>query len=497
MDLALLLDMAVRDAPDRHAITDADGTTLTRGELMTAARRAATRFSALGASRIGYLATNGRALPVSLFGAAQAGVPFVPINYRLSDEQLADVIAREPSMALVATPDARGRAPLSQVETVVAPADLLAGTTAAGDDSSFELVDPDSIAVRLYTSGTTAEPKAAVLRHRHLTSYVIATTEFGGAEPDEAALISVPPYHIAGVTSIISNLYCGRRIVYLDTFDPVRWCDVARRERITHAMVVPTMLARILECAGDEGVPTLRSLAYGGAKMPTPVIERALERLPDVDFTNAYGLTETSSTITVLGPDEHRAAMATDEPRVRARLSSAGKPVPGVEIVLLDERGQPCEPGVVGDILVRGEQVSGEYGESASLAADRWFPTRDRGWLDEDGYLFVAGRSDDTIIRGGENIAPAEIEDALERHPAVKECAVVGVADDEWGQRIAAVVVRHPGHSVSADELRAWVRDRLRGSKTPDLIEFCSELPYTDTGKLLRRALRDRFHTAR
>jgi acyl-CoA synthetase (AMP-forming)/AMP-acid ligase II len=260
-------------------------------------------------------------------------------------------------------------------------------------------------------------------------------------------------------------------------------------------MVVPTMLARIVEHIGDgpADVPSLRSLAYGGARMPAPVVERALAALPGVEFTNAYGLTETSSTITVLGPDDHRAAVASDDPTVRARLGSAGRPVPGIEVRVVDSAGEPCAPGTTGDVLVRGEQVSGEYVQGAAVDAGGWFATRDRGRFDEDGYLFVEGRADDTIIRGGENVAPAEIEDVLVRHPAVDECAVVGVPDDEWGQRIVAAVVLAPSGHVTAEELRAWVRERLRGSKTPDVVEIRASLPYTETGKLLRREVQATF----
>jgi acyl-CoA synthetase (AMP-forming)/AMP-acid ligase II len=258
-------------------------------------------------------------------------------------------------------------------------------------------------------------------------------------------------------------------------------------------MVVPTMLARIVDALGDTvaDLPSLRSLAYGGAKMPAPVIERALLAFPDVAFTNAYGLTETSSTITVLGPDDHRLAVASDDPAVRARLGSAGRAVPGIELAVLDPAGRPCPPGAVGDLHVRGAQVSGEYADAPpAVDADGWFPTRDRAWLDDEGYLFVEGRSDDTIIRGGENIAPAEIEDVLVRHPAVEECAVVGLDDAEWGQRIAAAVVLAPGATATPEDLQAWVRDRLRRARTPDVVEVWDALPYTDTGKLLRRQVK-------
>jgi len=223
--------------------------------------------------------------------------------------------------------------------------------------------------------------------------------------------------------------------------------------------------------------------------MPQVVIERALRLLPHVDFVNAYGLTETSSTIAVLGPDDHRAARDGD-PVAVARLASAGRILPTVEIEVRDPVGEPLPAGEVGEVWVRGEQVSGEYaGRENPLDAEGWFPTRDRGSLDDEGYLFIEGRSDDTIIRGGENIAPAEIEEVLLRHPDIAQCAVVGVPDDEWGQRIAAVIVLRPGATLDAAGVQAFARQSLRGSKTPEVVTFADELPFTETGKLLRRVV--------
>jgi acyl-CoA synthetase (AMP-forming)/AMP-acid ligase II len=255
-------------------------------------------------------------------------------------------------------------------------------------------------------------------------------------------------------------------------------------------MVVPTMLARICDCLdGDvDALPTLRALSYGGARTPTAVMQRVMTLLPDVDLTNAYGLTETSSTIALLGPDDHRAARDGD-PVAVDRLSSAGRVLPTVELEVRGENGA-LPPGETGDIWVRGEQVSGEYaGTPAALGADGWFPTRDRGRLDADGYLFVEGRADDTIIRGGENIAPAEIEEVLLAQPGVAEACVVGIPDDEWGQRIVAAIVPRADAVLDADQLRGAVRHELRGSKTPDKIVFRHKLPHTDTGKLLRRVV--------
>jgi acyl-CoA synthetase (AMP-forming)/AMP-acid ligase II len=258
-------------------------------------------------------------------------------------------------------------------------------------------------------------------------------------------------------------------------------------------MVVPTMLARIVGHldGADAQCPRLESLAYGGARMPAPVLAEALRAFPDTDFTNAYGLTETSSTLAVLGPEDHRRAAEAADPRVRARLSSVGRPVPGIETQIRGVDGNELLPHETGELWVRGEQVSGEYrDEGSALDAAGWFPTRDQAYTDDEGYLYLVGRADDTIIRGGENISPAEVEDVLLEHPAVREAAVLGVPDDEWGELLVAVVV--PADSTAGadpQQLRDFVRSRIRGSRTPDRIVLRDELPQTATGKVLRRLL--------
>ncbi|HEY2277700.1 MAG TPA: fatty acid--CoA ligase family protein, partial [Streptosporangiaceae bacterium] len=322
--------------------------------------------------------------------------------------------------------------------------------------------------------------------------------EFASADEAEAALVSVPPYHIAAVANVITNLYAGRRTLVLEAFTPGQWLRTVREEGVTGAMVVPTMLARIIDCEDeDKSVPSLRSLSYGGAPMPAALIERALRAWPEVGFVNAYGLTETSSTVALLGPEDHRAALESPDPVVRARLSSAGRALPGIELEIRGPGGVVLGPGQAGRICVRGEQVSAEYAGLGPALDDRgFFDTRDDGYLDEEGYLFISGRTDDTIIRGAENIAPAEIEDVLLRHPAVLDAVVFGVPDTEWGQRIEAAVVARPGHGVETADLRDFARQALRSSKTPDRIWFLDALPRTETGKLLRRmvpALIDQF----
>ncbi len=294
-----------------------------------------------------------------------------------------------------------------------------------------------------------------------------------------------------------SSVYAGRRIVQLPNFDADSWLNLVAQEQITHAMVVPTMLARIVERLAEEPgkkIQSLRSLSYGGGKMPRPVIEQALELFPDTNFVNAYGLTETSSTISVLGPEDHRVAFESSDPSIRQRLASAGKPLPTLEVSIRDESGTEVKAGKSGEIWVRGEQVSGEYlGHGNRLTEDGWFPTNDGGSLDSDGYLFVEGRIDDIIIRGGENISPGEIEDVLLQHPLISDAAVVGKPDTQWGEVIVAFVVLSTSGALSKLEVQEFTEKHLRSSRTPDEVFVVDELPYNETGKLLRRVLKEEF----
>ena len=493
----MIAEMAA-SAGDRPAVT-AGGDSLTAAGLLDLAGTAAERFR--GYPAVLYLGTNHLAYPVALFGAALAGVPFVPLNYRLGEQQLDGLLARHPGalvlraddldplLAAVRAGDASALAIPSVPSVPATPSAPASPASPAAPESSAGEDDDDAVAVVLYTSGTTAAPKAALLRHRHLLAYVWNTVEFGAATEDDAALVAVPPYHVAGLANLLTNLYAGRRLVYLPAFSPDAWLATVRAERVTHALLVPTMLARVVEEIGDGGVagtPTLKSLAYGGARMPRPVLERALRAFPDTGFVNAYGLTETTSSIAVLSPEDHREAVTSSDPVVRERLSSVGRALPGVEFqIRREEDASVAGPGEKGLIFVRGDQISGEYGGASALDAEGWFPTRDAGRLDADGYLFIEGRADDTIIRGGENIAPAEIEDVLLACPGITEAAVLGLPDPEWGQRLVAVVVG----SGEPEEIRQWVKDRLRSSKTPETIVFRPELPKTETGKLLRRVL--------
>ncbi len=474
MNIAMILEMAADALGDRLAFgTRADG--LTYDELRNTARAVADRVEGTGAERLALMEPNGPLVPATLFGAAWAGVSYAPLNYRLPEAQLEQLVARiEP--AIVSAPH------WLDVKTV---------PERAFPDS------PDQPAVLLFTSGTSAEPKAAVLEHDQLLAYVFNTLEFASAGEDEAAIVIVPPFHVAGVAAVLSNTYVGRRIVPVPgvRFSAEEWLVTARDEQVTHAMLVPTMVAKIVEVMEADPslrVPSLRALSYGGARMPAPILERALHLFPEVDFVNAYGLTETSSTVAILGPDDHRLALYSDEPLFKARLSSVGQPLPGIEIRIVGDSGDTMGPDEPGEIQIRGDQVSGKYvGTDSKTDGDGWLHTGDRGWLDVEGYLFCEGRADDTIIRGGENIAPAEIEDALLQHDAISVAAVVGLEDEQYGEKVAAMISLRAGvEEIDIEAVRAWVRERIGSLKTPELVVVTDEVPQTATGKILRRQVK-------
>lgn len=494
MNITMLLDMAADAFGERTAVV-CGNRSLTYAELRHQAQRAAVRIRASGARYLALLDVNSPVMPVAIYAAGYAGIPYVPLNYRLTRDEINALLERV-NPALLVVGDAyrelvqpsAGLELISSQEFVQQPAVAF---------TEIE-VDPASVAVQLFTSGTTGKPKAAILRNENLISYIVGTVEFAAAQEQDAVLVTVPPYHIAGISAVLSSTYACRRMVQLENFDPQQWLRAAQDEMVSNAFLVPTMLGRVMDSMAQSRdpieLPNLRAIAYGGGKMPLATIQKAMELLPQVDFTNAYGLTETSSTVAVLTPDDHRLAAASDDPQVRKRLSSVGQPTGAVEIEIRDAAGQVLGTDQPGMIFVRGGQVSGEYQEMGStLSDDGWFCTKDLGYLDADGYLFLEGREDDVIVRGGENISPGEIEDVLIGHPAVADAAVVAIADEQWGEGVAAAVVLEAGQQVSAEELQALVKSALRSSRVPQQIVFKPELPYNELGKILRRVIRQEF----
>ena len=491
----MLLEMAAELCPTRTAFHDATtNESISFGGLYKGAGAKAQLLRELGVERCVVLDVANLCVPVALFSSAWCGIPYVPINYRLTRDEIQALLNRV-KPALLVTDSEKAEWFEGQDGLLVQDRETYRATKPKENVDLPWSMEPDDIASLLFTSGTTGAPKAAIMRQKHLVSYILQSVEFNSAEEDESALVSVPPYHIAGIASVLSSVYATRKVVQLAAFTPSSWLDTAREHKTSTAFVVPTMLARIVEHlreAANAGLPNLQSLSYGGGKMPHTVVEHAMRLFPQTDFTNAYGLTETSSTITVLGPEEHKLAAASDDAVARRRLGSVGLPLPGIEIEIRDPDGVVQSPFSHGEIFVRGEQISGEYeGRESPKSDDGWFPTRDAGYLDSDGYLFLDGRADDIIVRGGENLSPGEIEDVLMEHPNVRDAAVIGVHSEEWGESVAAaVVLREP---VGIAELQGLVRHRLRSSRVPEQIEIWDELPYNETGKLLRRQIKAEF----
>ncbi len=475
---------------------------LTGGELAVQARRGGRHLTEHGARTLIFIGENGLAFPLALFAASAAGIPFLPLNYRLAPEQLAAIVAqagpavhhrRQRRSARLRTRQWASSSIAEWTDLVAQPEQAL-----RGDAIDAAEPDPDDEAVLLMTSGTTAAPKSAILRHRHLVSYVLGTVEFGSAAEDDAVIVSVPPYHIAAVANLLTNLYSGRRIVYLERFTAAGWLETVATEGVTHAMVVPTMLARIvdeLEASASiarrrrrapAAVAVLRRRPADARHPPAGAVAAARGRLRE-------RLRSHRDVIVDRGPRPGRPPGGGRQRRPgRAGTARLRRPsrCPGSRSRSGTADGAACAPGQTGQIYVRGAQVAGEYRETGPVTdADGWFSTRDEGYLDADGFLFVRGRADDTIIRGGENIAPAEIEEVILQIPGVADVAVVGLPSEEWGQRIGAFIVPEPGASLTDEQVRAFVQARLRSAKTPDLVVFLGELPHTATGKVLRRNL--------
>lgn len=492
-----------------------EGRRWTYGELWDAVQNCANGLRAMGVGRgdtVAVLQTNSDHYIISYFAAAALGAVFVPLNYRAKLPELEYMIDTAKTKVLLVgdryvsmVRELQGKLPTVQVYVTMESAQEGMTPFATlleprGEFAETE-IDDDDTSILMYTSGTTSRPKGVMLTFNHFTAYVVNSVEMADGTERGAALLSAPLYHIAGATNIMTNLFTGRKIVVLRQFDATQWLEAVQKEKVTHAFVVPTMMKQLIDHPDFSrfDLSSLQNLSYGGAAMPFPVIRRAIEVFPKtVGFVNAFGQTETTSTLTVLGPEDHRLDGTPEEvERNLKRLVSIGRPLPDVEVKVVDDDGNELPQGQVGELWVRTPRTmkgyAGQEGGVTNPALEGWLPTRDMGWLDEDGYIFLAGRKDDMIIRGGENIAPAEIEAVLYSHPSIEEATVIGLPDVEWGQRVAAVVVVRPGVRLTADELSEFCRQRLASFKKPEVIHFVDALPKNQMGKVLKKDLRAEF----
>ncbi len=474
--------------------------------------RLAGAFKGLGLNQrdvVAVLDTNSHLYVAVYYAAAKAGLTFLPLNYRAKEPELEYMVNTAKAKVLFVGDryvelaqriqprlhGARTFAIGSGNGKLPRLTDLLA--KAEADENEAEVEDED-VSVLMYTSGTTSLPKGVMLSFRDFTAYVTANVEMADGTERGAFLVCAPFYHIAGTTAMMTNLWTGRKMIVMPQFEPRAWLELVQTEHVTHAFIVPTMMKQLLDepTFNKTDFSSLTNLAYGGAPMPIAVIRRAIEAFPKtVGFVNAYGQTETTSSLTILGPDDHRIEGSAKEIEMKLmRLNSIGKPLPDVEIRVRDDGNNFLPSGEIGEIIIRTPRIMKGYAGRADDAAlaDGWRATGDLGWVDEEGYVFFAGRKDDMIIRGGENIAPAEIETILMSHPAVDEAAVIGIPSVEWGQTVKAFIVVKPGQSVGAKDLREFCSTRLASFKRPEQIEFIEALPKNALGKILRKELHTR-----
>jgi len=466
MNTAEFLQISYYAVPDRTAIVSGSNR-FTYMELAGRVSRLATALQAQGLKRgdkAAIMAVNCNQY-VELYSAcAKLGVTFVPLNYRAKQEELTYMVNTAEASVLEVGERylpllAEIRPELRSVKTVIAVDTTVEGM--ADHDQLIESTEPQEIEVQvedtdptiiIYTSGTTALPKGVVLSYLDLTAYVMNTMEPANEESMGVTLVSVPIYHVAGATAIMSSIWGGRTLVLLPQFDPKAWLEAVQNEKVTHAFVVPTMLKRIMEYPdfAKYDISSLQLIAYGAAPMPYEVVRRAVEVF-DCGLMNAYGQTESTSSITYLGPEDHQIkGLAGGElERKLKRLRSVGRPMDDVAVVIMNDNSEILESGREGEICVAGARVMSGYfkQDEATHEAihDGWLHTGDVGYLDEENYLFITGRNKDLIIRGGENISPGEIEATLMAHPAVEDAAVIGVPDPDWGEQVKAIIVSQNG----------------------------------------------------
>jgi acyl-CoA synthetase (AMP-forming)/AMP-acid ligase II len=445
------------------------------------------------------------------FAAAKVGAIYVPLNFRAKEHELAYMINTADVHTLfvgeryIGVIDSiRGEMPTVQTyisidgpqEGYEAYEDVVAG---ASDDEVFTDIDDDDTTILMYTAGTTGFPKGVMLSHNSFAIYMLENVTPADPMTEEKNILTVPLYHVAGIQAMMAAVYGGRTMVMERQFDPVEWMSLVQREQVSRAMMVPTMLKQLLDHAdfGKYDLSSLRVITYGAAPMPLPVIRKAMGVFPGVSFINAFGQTETASTITTLSPDDHNIT-GTEEEKERKlkRLSSIGRPMSDVEMKIMDEEGNDLPVGEVGEIVARGPRVMSGYWKEEDKTAktidkDGWVHTGDMGYMDEEGYFFLAGRNTDMIIRGGENISPEEVEAVLHEHDAIEEAAVIGVPDEDWGEVPVCVVVLKEGKNASDTEIMEHCRSALASYKRPRSVIFAEELPRNQMGKVLKRQLRE------
>ena len=512
MNTTELLTISSSICPDRDAIVF-EGKRFSFSTLAERATRLSNALMGLGVEKgdkVAMLQVNCSQYAEAYFATAKLGATYVPLNFRAKAEEITYMVNfSETDVLLVGqryvdlANSIRGQLP--RVRSYIS----LEGTTAnmieyesmlsgAETEEVFTDNDDDDTTMLMFTAGTTGQPKGVMLTHENLCTYVLNNVTPVDPEVEEKNILTVPMYHIAGMQAVLAAVYGGRTLVIQRQFEASEWMELVEAERVTRAMMVPTMLKQLIENPEfrQRDLSSLQIITYGAAPMPLEVISKAIEELPNTRFINAFGQTESASTITMLTPEDH-IIEGTPEEKARKlkRLGSIGRPLDDTSVKIFDENGSELLPGEVGEIVAKGPRVMKGYWKADEATSqtiqDGWLYTGDIGYMDEEGYIFLAGRAKDIIIRGGENIAPQEVEAVLCSHPAIDDAAVIGVPDPQWGEAVRAIVVLKKGSQATSEEIMEYCRSRLASYKKPESVVFVDSLPRNPLGKVLKRVLRE------
>jgi long-chain acyl-CoA synthetase len=481
--------------------------TLTWSELYERAKQVANALAAIGVvpgERVAYLDRNSIEYFEVFFGCALLGAVSVAVNWRLAAPEIAVVIEDAGATVLIYGPDYQSTVDevMGQISAVRRYIPLTeypdwrdAGIEGPVADPGFEPT-PDDVITQLYTSGTTGLPKGVMISGLNLATILTGAVETFRIEADTVSMVAMPLFHIGGTGWALSGMSRGGHSIIVREIDPVEILRIIEAHRITDTFVVPAVLMALLSVPNlaEADVSSLRTIYYGASPISEDVLVRSMHAL-GCDFAQVYGLTETTGAITSLMPEDHDP----DGPRANL-LRSAGRPFSHVELRIVDSAtGEVLPEGAVGEVMARSNQTMLGYWNKPSetaavISEDGWFRTGDAGWLDSDGYLFLHDRIKDMIVSGGENVYPAEVENALLAHPGVADAAIIGVPDDRWGETVKAVVVRAPGADPDDADLAADIisatRQRLAHYKCPTSVDFTDALPRNPSGKVLKRELR-------